>query len=1010
MYHLDQLAALCRAHLTDPKVVFVPSLQAGYNLSTALAAGGESWLNLHLVTPGEWVRKEVVPHLQAAGWKQLLPDYDLLFVEDLLQKSFDKEDGEVAGGLRAVDLVRPVLKTFRDLRNAGMQPEDLERNGLGTTDKAFIIPLFRDYLVLLRKEQLYDEASIYEYALGHPSAGHGGPEPVYALFDEVVLSDLAYQYIEKQTGDRLYRIGRDDYGLPAPQQSVAARFSHVPFPEGGEKRVGSGGRSLAGGLKPQDSADLHLVQVIGAEGEVNGVFREILEKEYPLDTVEVACASDAYIPLLYDFSERFDIPMTFAGGLPPELTRPGQALAGFLRWIASGFDVEELIGLCQAGLITFAKGKGASVSAPRPQEVATLLRKGRIRKGRKSYQVGFKRVERELRTQIAESRNQERTTEYLEQQAERVQAVQAMVDKLFGLVPGGGRVKIQDLTNACIKFLIQNAPVRAGYDSNAIVTLKVHMETIGENVVAHEAPARLAQYLSDLLAQHRVESLGARPGHVYVVPLERAGYSQRQNLYVLGLDEGSFPGRGIEDPILLDNEREALPAGLPLHRRRPGERVWQLVRALGMAPGQVTLMSRRRGLADGSEYYPSAFFQQVADQLGRGLEEEPVVPLLPSIGDVSLTDTETLLAARRCGEFRGAIEPMFPWLVAGRQALEERDQPYLTRFDGWLGRVTAELDPAGGQLPMSASRLEVLVRCPYRYFLQHVLHVEAPEEAEEDTTRWLHPLEFGKLLHALFCDFMEKLQEKGEHPDEALHAGLLQEMLEEEIEAYRERIPVLHEAAFQADRQRLERATQIFLAAESAQTGVEPVGFEVSFGFGHSEGLNAPDPIPLRLNNRIKILLRGFIDRVDQVDTGYHIWDYKTGSAASYSDEALAEAGSYLQWALYAYALNEILSRKKEDGRVVKSGYFFPNDRGNGQRVAPPLPAPAELGARLEPLFALIAQGCFFHLQKHDHCRYCDYRGTCGADPVQKKHVAEIKEAMPEQADITELIGRWING
>jgi len=63
----------------------------------------------------------------------------------------------------------------------------------------------------------------------------------------------------------------------------------------------------------------------------------------------------------------------------------------------------------------------------------------------------------------------------------------------------------------------------------------------------------------------------------------------------------------------------------------------------------------------------------------------------------------------------------------------------------------------------------------------------------------------------------------------------------------------------------------------------------------------------------------------------------------------------------------------------------------------------------LEPLFELVAQGCFFHLQKHEHCRYCDYRGTCGEDPVQKKHLSDLKEAMSGQTDLTDLIERWIS-
>lgn len=1014
MYYLEQLAVLCKTHPIQHKIIFVPSLQAGYNITTALAASGQSWLNLHLITPIEWMRQKIVPRLQAEGWKPLLPDYDLFFMEEMVENLWEEEgDDYFAGQLDAADLAKPFLRAFQDLRNAGIRPEDLEKKGLDSSKIQSIIPLYRAYRDLLQEKQYYDDAFVCECAIEQLSQEQETPGTIYAIFDEVALTELAYRYIEKQVGEGLYRIGRDDYGMYAPEQSAAVRFRNAPFPSTENMRVGAGGQSLSGKLSARDAEDLNLVQVLGTEGETRFAIRDILQHEYPLDTVEIACSNDVpYLSHLYDLSERFDIPMTFAGGLPPELTRPGQALIGFLRWIASSFDAAELVDLCQAGLISFVKGKsGSAEQTPEPHEVAALLRRGRIRKGRASYRAGFDRVERELLGQIEQNREHNRSTDRLERQREHLQTVRQLVDGLFELLPAGDRTSVQGLTQACLQFLGGYAPVRAGYDTSAVVALTVHMRNLGESVESEGPLLRLAQYLIDMLARHRVESLGARPGHIYVVPLQRAGYTGRKNLYILGLDEGSFPGRGIEDPILLDDERIQLSSGLLQHRRRPGEKVWQLVRALGMAPGRVALVTRRRGLADGSECYPSAFFQQLADQLKKEDEEErPIVPFLPSPDDLSLDETEAMLTVRHSAGFKEVAEQDFPWLVTGREAVQKRAHPALTRFDGWLGRETPELNPARGDMPMSVSRLECLVRCPFRYFLQHVLRVEPLEEFVEDPTCWLSPLDFGKLLHVLLCDFMKVLQERKERPDREKHADLLREKLEEKVEEYRQLIPVQHEAAFQADKQRLDKSTQIFLAAESIQENVEAIGFEVSFGFGKKDGLNCPDPVLLRLTDRVQILLRGYIDRVDRVEKNFCIWDYKTGSASHYTEESLLGAGSYLQWALYAYALNETLRREKEKGRVARSGYFFISDRGYGQRVAPELPAPGEIGMKLEPLFDLVANGCFFPIQKQDQCTYCDYRGACDGDPIQKKHIPGVKEAMPEQAHITEFIERWIHG
>ena len=80
----------------------------------------------------------------------------------------------------------------------------------------------------------------------------------------------------------------------------------------------------------------------------------------------------------------------------------------------------------------------------------------------------------------------------------------------------------------------------------------------------------LAQRLIALLDNHTFEALSAQAGSLHVVPLNRCGYTGREHLYVLGMDEGSFPGGAAEDPILLE---DTLPAETALDLERRGHRV-----------------------------------------------------------------------------------------------------------------------------------------------------------------------------------------------------------------------------------------------------------------------------------------------------------------------------------------------------------------------------------------------------------------------------------------------------
>ena len=646
---------------------------------------------------------------------------------------------------------------------------------------------------------------------------------------------------------------------------------------------------------------------------------------------------------------------------------------------------------------------------PWPYEIASVLRAARIRLGRGEYTTGLKRVRSELGRQLKNNEQQGRATEFVESQLMLLDGIQAIVHDLLDKVPPGKKVQLRQLTDACQEFLKTYAPLRGGYDSDAQTGLTIHLRNIGDHIDITGSAGTLATHLLELLSQHRIEAASVQAGRVFAVPLERAGYSHRKHLYIIGMDEGSFPGRGIEDPVLLDDERRQLDLDLPLHRPRPGERVWQAERVLGMVPGRVTLLARRRTVADGSEYYPSAFFQQLEEAIGASETAKEPRSFLPSEPAEALNRLESMLASRHASGYDQAVAQAAPWLVQGAAARQARSGLLLSRYDGILGIDTPALNPARGEVLLSASRLETLVRCPYRYFLKYILHIDPPDEYEEDTTRWLNPLDFGSLLHDLLYEFMRDLKEQGEKPDRK-QVPAMKAKLQEKIEKQKETTPVTHEAAYRSDVDRLEQAVEIFLRVEERQReGVDPVGFEVSFGFGLDGELNSPEPVIVQLAKDIKLLLRGRIDRVDKTDAGYVIWDYKSGSASSYKEDALQQAGSYLQWAVYAYALDEILQRLGDDQRVVRSGYFFVSAREYGRHVVPALPAPYELGDLLRPLFQLIEQGTFPHIQKESQCKYCEFNRVCGTEGVGPKRWKEMAGECGDRA-MAERIGSWLDG
>ncbi|MFH1569776.1 MAG: hypothetical protein ABIL09_17400, partial [Gemmatimonadota bacterium] len=407
-------------------MLLAPSLQAGYNLTTALARGGVAWVNLRVTTPVQAAEELAAPHLAAAGWRRLAPDAELFLLQEILAAEGSSSPLGPTGGS---GLARALQQTLHALRLAAVEPAALEQAGAGDRVRA-LGRVYAAYAARLQAERLWDDARLLGEGLsrvGPPGAGAA----VWAILDETPLPELCFRFVAALTGARLWRVGRRAYGLPPPAQSAAARFPsarlpalpvEVPPPAAGASSSAAGvqgdlfldrvleavahgapppdllrrrpgeptgvhpaGRQLTDGLSDRDRPRLGLHRAVGAENEVRAALRQVLAGGVPLDQVEIAyTAAVPYLSLLLDAVQRFDLPATFAAGVPVGLTPPGQALAGFYRWIAADLEVAELADLCRAGLIHFGAPDRAVEPVP-AHTVATRLRAGRIRRGRAAY-------------------------------------------------------------------------------------------------------------------------------------------------------------------------------------------------------------------------------------------------------------------------------------------------------------------------------------------------------------------------------------------------------------------------------------------------------------------------------------------------------------------------------------------------------------------------------------------------------------------------------------------------
>ena len=304
------------------------------------------------------------------------------------------------------------------------------------------------------------------------------------------------------------------------------------------------------------------------------------------------------------------------------------------------------------------------------------------------------------------------------------------------------------------------------------------------------------------------------------------GHSGRPHTFIVGLDDGRFPGAGLQDPILLDQERQALSRDLPTAGRELAKRMDRLALLFARLRGNVTLSYSCHNLADDGEKFPSSVVlsafrivsgQHDGDQAALNRWLPPPESFAADSAEKALTASEWWLwrmsGTEEVVESRKLVAHRYPHLGRGFSLADERKSDRFTIYDGWIPEPGAEIDPTATAGPVvSASQLETLGQCPLRYFFRYVLRIGAPEELTLDPEIWLDPLTRGSLLSEVFELFIRELMERRDTPDFARDEPRLIEILNDRIEHIRRETPPPSEAVFRREIRRLRQTVQTFYA------------------------------------------------------------------------------------------------------------------------------------------------------------------------------------------------------
>ncbi len=761
---------------------------------------------------------------------------------------------------------------------------------------------------------------------------------------------------------------------------------------------------------------VHLEQHAGVEAELEAaadwVERKVLEGVALEDVAVLVAARDPLALLVADRLERLEVngaplPVYVAGGVPLVSTAAGARALAIVRALSAHLAVDALAPVLtslrlereaerehlthgEAVELAYALGTVGG-NAAHPRGALTWSERAAARAGE---------VADALARPPSRDDSSGRDRWRLEGTLRNLTAVRPALDALVGVA----------------RAVVEGAPLAA--IAGALCDFLARWTRLpGEGP---PVPARLAEALdpacrgplgaglagADALAliEDRLRSLRVprrRFGEpaIYVGSVGSAAGLEFDATRVLGLCEGVLPSQPHESPVLTERVRAALEATapgrvLPRAADRVALQVHGLLAAVMGARGELVLSAPRVDVAR-TEREASAVFIEAAAAVARP-EAATGKPAAPVPDSAALARDWFGPARAEAAAFRAAHPvseldwlaraagpaPLLPprWsrdpvLDLGRVAAMRVPQGPLGAHDGVLGPgdpfpPVPGVDPAR---PISASALQDLLACPRMFLMRRILHWDVPASAP--SLRELDPASFGTLLHrvveAFYLAHGASFATREGNLDrwKAVAHEIADELFRKLLSEY----PLVSEPVRAKERRRLLAALDAFLDHdwEPSRRG-RFVGVEVPFG----------EDVPLPVTHGgVTLHLRGFIDRLDELDGVTLVRDLKSGKAhPRRGDEAGPTPARDVQLGVYALATKALAGRWRVPRRV-EVAYVYASGRGEAEERAFRDDASALEEATagwLATAGRILAERRFASTPKLEDCRYCPFRPVCG--------------------------------
>ena len=251
-------------------------------------------------------------------------------------------------------------------------------------------------------------------------------------------------------------------------------------------------------------------------------------------------------------------------------------------------------------------------------------------------------------------------------------------------------------------------------------------------------------------------------------------------------------------------------------------------------------------------------------------------------------------------------QAMVPHTGHQQQFRVPRPQPQQEAIDRLLTQV-------------SVTKLKAYVACPYRFYLEYLENLSAPQIDEGE----LGPLTFGNLLHDVLCAFGASSELKTSTDPARIEAWLHHQLDDEAAARFGDlaHAAVMIQLAFARDR------LSDFARWQAASTAE---GWHI---------VETERSLTLQMDDTA--MLKGRIDRIDRHETyGLRIIDYKTGDMPADPRQHRIGSGAAARWVdfqLPCYREMVVTAEITDASESIAVGYVvLPRERGAVDFIAAP--------------------------------------------------------------------------